>query len=637
MLTASYNEGVRTPLGTLKSVISHTLVRTTGPISTSKIVTNVEENWGLKIPAKVVSYSMSQLIYDGKAQRIIAEKKGDDDLFEAIISDEIRSEIKRQEAAAREQYSRLTKAIQEEIHRENLQRKFDASELLEEWLDKGSIAFLSTNYSSVWNSLDRKINTIIVKALNLESYEDNEYLNDLTDVALGDAIYRSLKELTEYEAESQNTYAKRNLTVYLDTMILSRAFGFLGPFHQESTVELLKMAHDLGYPLKAFDHTVDELQEIILAASSGFSGPMLEYALSNGLEASDLIELSQEIPILCQQAGIEIVAKPDFSEQLGLDEIELESQIEHVVKQANPRARQRDVDSLTSIFRLREGRAMKSLDSSNAIFITHNSTLQAVAHKFFKKYFEEKGLKNIVQLCMTDNVFSSRLWVKLPTTANWKPKAQIVAFALGHLVPSPKTKSAFLDKIRSLANAGRIDEKTAFYLSVSRFSDQLIALEYDGVSDFEDAEIKNIATDVLAKISRDIKAAKESGRREGLTAAEKEMKIAQDRYGNKSKELSDLEQSLTKISRDFEISKAASIKISTILTWIIFLLIFAGLTFGAMGLFNIRSNTYVALFIYVGNLFLFLLTWKGISASHIRTKIEGKIERIIVKRISRNV
>jgi lipopolysaccharide export LptBFGC system permease protein LptF len=104
-----------------------------------------------------------------------------------------------------------------------------------------------------------------------------------------------------------------------------------------------------------------------------------------------------------------------------------------------------------------------------------------------------------VQICMTDVVLTTRLWLKVPTKYKDVPRYQIIAHALTNLRPSQQVLDKFLAYLRSSVREGKITEERATQLQFSEFINGVVALESDNnVNKLDDEAAENIIERVIA-------------------------------------------------------------------------------------------------------------------------------------------
>jgi len=646
-LMMNFDAGAHSPLQVLERVVIRSLINAPERQSLSQIRSTIEADWGFTVPLKVVRYTMGKLAAQERV-RWEYDESSLQDTYTVRMSDAERTRVKKDEQAAREKYERFRKKVAATIFREGFQDKFNSEEVIEAWLDKSALSFLGggeTGHAPVAD--DFTYNRIIAKTLGVSGAEDEEAISDLTDLALGDALYRSVKEITEYELDDADdktlpAYTAWSVQVFIDVGIVARALGYHGEDQRTAADEMFKMARDVGYIICIFDHTLDEFGEIIASAAARLHSPstmaqkvLSKHAVKMGISASEMLSRSKAVEQECSRAGIKLIPAPPHDVPLTLDESELEHRIRIGVQQENPRARQRDIDSLTSIFRLRDGEPRTTLDSCTAIFITHNRTLQDVAHKFFRDHFDQERQKNIVQLCMTDNVFSSRLWTKLPTKMNLRPRNQVIAFALTNLAPAKGVRESFLQKLHELVSRERINPETAAFVELSDFTNDLLALEYRFGDSFDQSEAELVVQRVIAKARADLRTAQSVGFDEGLRRSEEKYKTILDEKKKSEEQFNEATELEIAALRDEISTKKAELEASrglaTLLArWIVIsllFLVFVGAVLGGLVAAGLIAGSLLPVSIStLAGAFLTWLTWGGLSGIALFATLQNAIE-----------
>ena len=172
------------------------------------------------------------------------------------------------------------------------------------------------------------------------------------------------------------------LKVFLDTTILLRAIGACGPDMQKLATDILSLGVARGATMVCFEHSIRELRGVLNACESAvkrrtgsYFGEATEYMVTAGWTYSDVVQLSDDLEDRLISMGIAISATPPPVERLTLDEPRLEELLQETVHYLHQGARRKDVDSITAIYRLRDGREVTSLARSRAIFVTPNTAL----------------------------------------------------------------------------------------------------------------------------------------------------------------------------------------------------------------------------------------------------------------------
>jgi hypothetical protein len=293
----------------------------------------------------------------------------------------------------------------------------------------------------------------------------------------------------------------QDVSVFLDTGIILSFLGYNTPQRQKVALEFVEICRSAGCNLHVFGHTLEEIGRIFSAAARNPrpDGQIASAILSRGLQPRDLDLLAIEMPKIVSDHGFAVVDAPSVLEgegQNSVDEVALERRFVQEIKQENPEARLADMQSVTAIHRIRDGLPALFLEKCKAIFVTTNGNVALSSTRFFSEYFRENGDNNRVQHCMTDVVFCSRIWTKLPTRTN-APRTLVIAKALNNLRPSDNVLREFNDYIVRLAREGTIKTDVEWVLNISQFKNQALALNF-GQKD------KNIETREFLPIIADL-------------------------------------------------------------------------------------------------------------------------------------
>jgi len=505
-LKATYGEQVRNPVDAVMPIVKRALFNYgKNTIDSNKVQKKVAESWGLEIPMNVIRYTLPKLWRLGILTR-------DEKTHLYTLSDpEYRDQtIVAAERITRERYSEVVRQLTSTCS--DLGVNLTGDEVLEGWLDRSSLSFLggATAAYRPPSPGDRTINRVIAIAITHYGYSP-ELQKSLTEIALGDALYRAVQSLTEFGFEDIDaidlTQRMDRVSCYFDTVLILKVVGYLDAEQTRAAQELLSMCKATGCRLSAFSHTIEEIQRIFRAAASNLyhhqrsaaiRGDIASYALEHGLSEHELIELGASVPDDLAKLGFHIEDSPTLTIPLSVDESALEKALETEMNKQTASARITDVNSLTAIYRLRDGLPKRYLEKCEAIFVTTNKAMADIATRFFQNHFKEEGQNNVVQLCMTDIVFSVRLWPKLPTPSTSLPKNQVIAYALSNLIPSNKVLDSFFRIIRQLSEKNKWTDELEIRLRLSRFTEQMLVLELDEkYSDLSEKQALSIAQKII--------------------------------------------------------------------------------------------------------------------------------------------
>ena len=291
----------------------------------------------------------------------------------------------------------------------------------------------------------------------------------------------------------------KNTEVYFDTTFLIYALGYAGEARRSPCVELLELLYETGASLKCFRHTLDEIRNIIdnlakrLAKGQKIEGygqsiPSVEYFLSEGFTASDLELLLVKLEKDLEALRIRIVGKPEYEQKYVIDEEGLDDAFKNIGYRFD-RARQRDVDSISAIVRLRKGREYSLLEDCRAVFVTSNTALA----KECANYFCKIDKRDVVSPCLTDYTLTNILWLKKPMASPELPRKRIIADCYAATHPDEPMWRKYLKEIDKLSKDEKVSEDDYYILRYSLEAKQaLMELTKGDVDVFSRGTIKEI-------------------------------------------------------------------------------------------------------------------------------------------------
>jgi hypothetical protein len=275
---------------------------------------------------------------------------------------------------------------------------------------------------------------------------------------------RMLADALFYEVDGREPAGRLDaLEVYLDGPLLLDILGYAGPEVRAPVAELIEMLRRRGAVLRCFTHSASEAQEILDVAASRvwtgsaperFHGDVVSYLVKTGRTRSDIELMSSRLERDLLRAGIQTVGTPPRNIALQPDEERLDDMLQRRISYTNPVARRRDVDSLTAVHRLRNGRTFRDLADSVAVFVTRNYGVFRVSSEFFAVI----GHQRRIPYCVDDASFTVLVWLHEPLSAPSLPRERIVADAYSALNPSDTLWRAYNDEIERLRAAGTLDD-----------------------------------------------------------------------------------------------------------------------------------------------------------------------------------
>jgi hypothetical protein len=141
----------------------------------------------------------------------------------------------------------------------------------------------------------------------------------------------------------------------------------------------------------------------------------------------------------------------------------------------NPLARDRDIDSLTAIYRLREGRSARDLEKCKAIFVTHNFKLFRTSAVFFRDQD-----RRAIPPCAYDMSLATMLWLREPSAEPDLPRERIIAQAYAALNPDDRLWAKYNAEIERVREEGHLNEDDVQFLRYGLEAQQALMDETRG-------------------------------------------------------------------------------------------------------------------------------------------------------------
>ena len=151
------------------------------------------------------------------------------------------------------------------------------------------------------------------------------------------------------------------------------------------------------------------------------------------------------------------------------------------------KARERDLDTLTSIYRLRKGKSPSRLEGCIAVLATTSGGLCKVARNEFKGDSKES-----IPLVLPDHHLQTIAWLKHPLKKPDLPKQVVIAHCYSAIRPNDLLWSRYLNKVRGLGEGGAY-KRNYLWLKYSRDARQALMDQTLGVtSSFSEETLTHI-------------------------------------------------------------------------------------------------------------------------------------------------
>ncbi len=302
----------------------------------------------------------------------------------------------------------------------------------------------------------------------------------------------------------------KSLTIYLDTPLILRLLKLEGDASFFAVSNLLKLVHNLGAKTAIFSHTKDEINRVLERCECAIQDPdkhgrILDQCRADGKSGTDIALERNRLDVTLDNIGITIENKPDYVEEnfeLQISESDLEMYIQDEVtyRENNRAAVRHDIDSIRSIYVLRQGKKATRLEDCGAVFMTTNAALSKAAFSFGRDYERTKDVSTVV----TDYSLSNIAWLKAPLGAPDLPMHEVLAYCYAGLSPSNDLWENYLDQVDKLKSDGRITSMDHQMLRVStQVRGELMGFTCGDVQALQESTPMQIMTAIKAKLTEE--------------------------------------------------------------------------------------------------------------------------------------
>jgi hypothetical protein len=289
---------------------------------------------------------------------------------------------------------------------------------------------------------------------------------------------------------------------YLDTPLVLRALDLEGEPRRLAAVEVFELITRLKGQLSVFEHTREEIHGVIRGAEAHFDDPgargkIVEEARRAGKTRSDLTLLAGRLDDRLRALGIVTRKTPPHVATFEIDEKVLGDVIGDEVHYYNKRALEYDIDSIRSIYTLREGSSPRILEDAAAVLVTSNSSLARAAFEYGRKFEATREVSSVI----ADFSLANLAWLKAPLAAPELPRLEVMAACHAALEPADALWSKYLQEIDRLENQGGISSKDHEVLRYSlKAREELMNLTGGTADEFSARTV----SDILDRVKADL-------------------------------------------------------------------------------------------------------------------------------------
>lgn len=332
---------------------------------------------------------------------------------------------------------------------------------------------------------------------------DPERFDSFLVVVQGHMLANAL--LCPYIQSAPKSY--HGVTFYFDTPLLVRLLGLEGAIKADSIKDLIDLLITLGGNVAAFEHSRDELESVIKGASNHIDslkgrGPIVMEARRQGTTKSDLLLLAGQINEKLKKVKVDIKFAQKYVAEFQIDELEFSGLLEEDISYANPHAKDYDVNSVRSIYVLRENSTPQNLEKCKAILVTCNTAFAKAAFQYGLRHEQSREVSTVI----TDFSLANLAWLKAPMGAPSIPMREVLAFSYAALQPSQPIWDKYLAEIEKLEKIGTITARDLQLLRSSQLAqEELMSLTLGEEDSLSEQTISEVLSRVTEEIRRDEK------------------------------------------------------------------------------------------------------------------------------------
>lgn len=446
-------------------------------ITINKITVDFEQEYGIKLPYHPAVTILNRARKHGYIKRINNQYIP---LKEKIIKEDFTS-------ISLTQQRKINQILNEFISFSESNYKVSislekAEEILISYLKDYDLDILFASYENTIlpNIKISKSNKFLFSRFIRETFEKNQTLFDyIVDISIGHILANTIlyDEFTRYFGKlSGNKY-------YLDSNIIFELIGTHGQERKIIYEEFIQNLHEYGIKLHIFRHTYEELMANLNSClkwidNSNFNaqkaGKTLNYFIINGYTSSDIDRFIANVPLILNKFKIEIVQKPNYIEtkKHQIDEQKLKELLINTYKDNDENFNenekdliiQNDIDSLSAVYRLREGAKPRLFQDAKHIFVTKNSTLAYVSNLYEKKIAD--GFT--INTCLTDTFIGTLIWLQSPAKIYDINVKKIIADTYAAIQPDTYLIKKYLTEIEKLKGEKNITTEEYYILRSHR-------------------------------------------------------------------------------------------------------------------------------------------------------------------------
>lgn len=387
------------------------------------------------------------------------------------------------------------------------------------------LLFASNNGDSVLPNVkeSKKAKYIIAKFItDLQTKEPKKF-----SMVLKLAKGYTIASLITYDDIQHYSGNLSDVEIFLDAPIIFNLLGLNGESNLKLGKELIDALKMNGAKLRVFEVNYGEVIKTIQDAikrlnSKNYeitkSSRILRTAVRENISAQQLQIKLNQLDSMLKAFSITKVISPSLSKEdykFQINEPKLTETIEDLYKRDEYRkipwykANQieRDVESISNIFKIRKRTQATSLKASKAILLTSNEFIAYAAKKYERNEWE---FKSTIPVCVTDIFLSTILWANYPTKNENLNIKQLISECYNIIELDNRLLNRFYDDINRMHKENIITDEQFYLLSASNLTYTLLEQKtLNDIDEYTDKTPSEILEDLQLRINAGLIAEKE--------------------------------------------------------------------------------------------------------------------------------
>lgn len=374
-------------------------------------------------------------------------------------------------------------------------------------------------------NMSKKHFFFIAKYIEKVEKENTEIFSIIQDIATAHIICSSLIDELEHENTNVLQGIYHSMVLYLDTPVVLKILGLNTKEMQDSYLSLLQQLKDRNNKLKIFQHTFEELYDILRECEHWIenpayepkqASPALKTFVENKYSKNEVGLFIDHLEEKLEAVGI-TVDKTDFYDSrynyLQIDDNLIRTEIvncykeniPHFVYEEKKTTIERDVKSISSIFKLRRQKKYTTYKEAKFLFITTNTSLAYISRKSTK--IENPSHRYGIFPCITDIILATDIWISTPVEkVSTYSKKKLLADCSAAILPDDDLIEALSNSIEKLYSENRILKEDYYLLKLHAFRENYIVNRtYNDENAFSDRTTEEILEDIKSEIQAPLK------------------------------------------------------------------------------------------------------------------------------------